>query len=143
MLEIKIKYHVEDLVKLEKIDKGDWIDLRASRDYNLFKGNFELIDLGVSIKIPKGYEAHLVPRSSTLKNFGVIQSNSMGIIDESYSGENDRWMMPVEVKRDTIIKKNDRVCQFRIIEKMPEVTFVEVDNMEDESRGGFGSTGTN
>jgi len=143
MLEIKIKYHVSDMDKITKIELGDWIDLRASRDYNIPKDNFCLVDLGVSIKIPKGYEAHLAPRSSTFKNWGITQVNSVGIIDESYSGETDFWMLPVIAHRDTLIKKNDRICQFRIIEKMPEVTIIEVDTMEGDSRGGFGSTGVN
>lgn len=150
ILELKIKYHVEDLIRIEKIDKGDWIDLRSAYDYDVKEGSFQLIDLGISIKIPEGYEAHLAPRSSTFKKYGFIQTNSVGVIDSSYCGEEDRWMMPVycidgKEKQGTInysvIKKNDRICQFRIIEKMPSLIIKEVDNMEDESRGGFGSTG--
>jgi dUTP pyrophosphatase len=142
-LEIKIKYHVEGLEKIKKIEKGDWIDLRSAYDEEFKTGEFGFIDLGISIKIPKGYEAHLAPRSSTFKNYGILQVNSVGIIDESYSGNEDIVKMPIYATRNTLIKKNDRICQFRIIEKMPEVTIIEVDNMEDESRGGFGSTGVN
>lgn len=143
MLELKIKYHAEGLEKIKKIEKGDWIDLRSAYDEEFKLGEFGFIDLGISIKIPTGYEAHLAPRSSTFKNYGLLQVNSVGIIDESYSGNDDIVKMPVYATRNTVIKKNDRVCQFRIIEKMPELSIVEVNNMEDESRGGFGSTGVN
>lgn len=142
-LEIKIKYHVEGLERVKKIKGGDWLDLRSSQDYELSSNNFYMIDLGVSIKIPEGYEAHLAPRSSTFKNYGIVQSNSFGIIDQNFSGEDDCWMLPVFCLRSSKINKNDRICQFRIIEKMPEVDIIEVDYMEDESRGGFGSTGVN
>lgn len=141
MLDIKIVYHNPNLQYIEKIDKGDWIDLRASKAYHLMPGEFALIDLGVSMKLPEGYEAHIAPRSSTFKNYGIIQTNSVGVIDNSYSGTNDIWMMPVYATRDTYIKVNDRICQFRIIEKMPEVNIVEVNSLDDVNRGGFGSTG--
>ncbi len=152
MLEIKIKYHVEGLEKIAKIEKGDWIDLRSAHDYDIKESEFKLIDLGISMKVPSGYEAHLAPRSSTFKNYGIIQTNSVGVIDESYSGENDRWMLPVLCIKGkdsdcgvkfSHIGKNDRICQFRLVLKNPPITFIEVENMEDESRGGFGSTGTN
>ena len=141
MLDVKIVYHNPNLQHIEKIDKGDWIDLRASKAYHLKAGEFALIDLGVSMKLPDGYEAHIVPRSSTFKNYGIIQTNSMGVIDNSYSGTNDIWMMPVYATRDTYIKLNDRICQFRIFEKMPELNMVEVNSLDDVNRGGFGSTG--
>ena len=140
MKTIKIKYFT-DIEKLEKIDKGDWIDLRSAEDVLLGKNEFKLIPLGIGMKLPEGYEAHLVPRSSTFKNFGIIQTNHMGVIDESYCGENDQWMMPVYATRDTRISKNDRICQFRIVKKQPEVEFVEVEHLEEKNRGGFGSTG--
>ncbi len=142
-LEIKIKYHVKDIDKIEKIEQGDWIDLRSAYDYELKQGESIYIHLGVSIKLPEGYEARLAPRSSTFKNFGITQTNSVGVVDESYCGDFDIWMLPVKAERDTIIKKNDRICQFRIDKKMPKVKIIEVENMEDESRGGFGSTGKN
>lgn len=141
MLDVKIVYHNPNLQHIEKIDKGDWIDLRASKAYHLKAGEFALIDLGVSMKLPDGYEAHVVPRSSTFKNYGIVQANSMGVIDNSYSGTNDVWMMPVYATRDTYIKLNDRICQFRIFEKMPELNMVEVNSLDDVNRGGFGSTG--
>lgn len=141
ILELKIKYHVEDLIKIEKIDKGDWIDLRSAYDYELKAGEFKLIDLGITVKVPEGYEMHILSRSSTYKNWGILQSNGMGILDQSYCGETDLVKMPVYATRDTEIKKNDRICQFRIIEKMPQLIITEVDKMIDNPRDGFGSTG--
>lgn len=142
-MEIQIKYFVDDIEKIEKIEKGDWIDLRSAEDVTLKAGEFKLIKLGVGMILPQGYEAHIVPRSSTFKNFGVIQTNHCGIIDESYCGDNDQWRFPAYALRDTIIKKNDRICQFRIVEKQPEVKFIVVDHLKETDRGGFGSTGTN
>lgn len=168
MEQIKIKYHVKDIPKLKKIDKGDWIDLCAVEDVLINEGAFKLISLGISMKLPEGYEAHIVPRSSTFKNWGIIQTNHMGVVDQAYCGENDVWKFPAYclkgsndgitygvdkqgkldktcplygVKPFSEIKKGDRICQFRIMKKQPEIEFIEVDYMEDESRGGFGSTG--
>lgn len=143
MEKIKIKYHVDGLEKIEKIQVGDWIDLRAAEKVVLLKGQFELISLGVSMKLPEGYEAHVVPRSSTFKKWGILQCNSMGVIDNSYSGDKDVWMFPALATRTTIIEKNDRICQFRIVKNQPEIEFEEVDHLEGKSRGGFGSTGRN
>lgn len=140
-MKLEIKYHYPDMQKIEKINQGDWIDLRAAKNYHLKKGEFALIDLGVSIKLPEGYEAHLAPRSSTFKRYGIIQTNSIGVIDCSYCGDNDIWMMPVYAVRDADISKDDRICQFRIFENQPRVDFVEVESLGEESRGGFGSTG--
>lgn len=140
MERIKIKY-LKDIEKIEKISKGDWIDLRAAEDVELKNGEFKIIPLGVAMEIPKGYEAHLAPRSSTFKKWGIIQTNSIGVIDNSYSGDNDEWGMPVIAMRDTKINKNDRICQFRIVESQPEIEFVEVDTLGNADRGGFGSTG--
>lgn len=141
---IKIVYHTDKIDKLTYIDgKSDWIDLRAAEDVVLSKGDFKLISLGISMKIPDGYEAHIVPRSSTFKNFGIIQTNHCGIIDNSYSGTNDIWMFPALAMRDTEIHVNDRICQFRIVKNQPIIEFDEVDKLEDIDRGGFGSTGTN
>ena len=143
-MNIKIKYHTDDIEKLRYIDgKSDWIDLRAAEDVELKAGDFKLISLGVSMELPKGYEAHIVPRSSTFKTWGIIQTNSMGIVDESYRGDSDIWKMPVYATRDTIIHKNDRICQFRIIEHQPTIEFDEVEHLDGEERGGFGSTGKN
>lgn len=140
-MEIKIKYFDKSLHKIEKIEKGDWIDLRAAETVELDKGEFSLIPLGVAMELPKGYEAHVVPRSSTFKNFGIIQTNSKGIIDECYKGDSDQWFFPAYALRDTLIRKNDRICQFRIVEKMPELVFKEVEHLDNEDRGGHGSTG--
>lgn len=138
---IEILYHNENIDKLEKINHGDWIDLRAAETVEMKEGDFKLISLGVSMKLPTGYEAHIVPRSSTFKNFGVIQTNHCGVVDNSYSGSNDIWKFPAYALRDTVIHENDRICQFRIMKKMPHIYFIEVDKLDDEDRGGFGSTG--
>ena len=140
-MKIIIKYFEKDVIPLEKIAKGDWIDLRAAEDIELKAGSFHLIRLGVGMVLPEGYEAHVAPRSSTFKNFGIIQTNSPGIIDNSYSGDEDEWRMPAYALRDTYIHKNDRICQFRIMEKQPTVEFEEAEHLSDNSRGGFGSTG--
>ena len=142
-LEIMIKYHDKDLGKIEKIPIGDWLDLRSAERVDMWAGEFKKISLGVSMKLPEGYEAHVLPRSSTFKKWGIILVNSMGIIDESYCGNHDIWGFPALAMRNTTIFKGDRICQFRIMPKMPEVQFVEVDDMEADDRGGFGSTGGN
>lgn len=137
---LKIKYHT-DIERVSKVDVGDWIDLRAAEDYELEAGEFKLISLGVSMQIPNGYEAHVVPRSSTFKNFGIIQTNSVGIIDESYCGDNDVWFFPAFAVRDTFIKKGDRICQFRLVPHQPTLNIIEVNELGNEDRGGHGSTG--
>jgi dUTP pyrophosphatase len=142
MEKIKIIYHT-DIPHIEKIDVGDWIDLRAAEDVFIELNTFKLVSLGVSMKLPEGYEAHLVPRSSTFKNFGIIQTNHCGIVDETYCGSNDQWFMPVRADRDTVINVNDRICQFRIMEHQPKVEFCESDLEWNVDRGGHGSTGTN
>ena len=140
--EIRIKYFSDDIDKLDYVDgKSDWIDLRVSERVELKKGEFKLIPLGIAMQLPDGYEAHLVPRSSTFKNWGIIQTNSVGIIDGSYCGDNDMWKMPVYATRDTVIDVNDRVAQFRIVENQPKIRFVETDRLSNADRGGFGSTG--
>ncbi len=142
MPKIRIKYFTDKIEKLKYIDgKSDWIDLRCAEEITLKKGEFKLIPLGVAMQLPAGYEAHVVPRSSTFKNFGVIQTNHCGVIDESYSGDNDQWYMPVLAVRDTQIHVNDRVCQFRIFEHQPVIEFDETDHLDGADRGGFGSTG--
>ena len=137
---IELKYF-SDIEKIKKVDKGDWIDLRSAIDIELKKNEFKLIPLGVGMKLPEGYEAHIVPRSSTYKNFGIIQTNHQAVIDESYSGDNDQWFYPAYALRDTVIHKNDRICQFRIVEKQPEICFKEVNHLSDIDRGGIGSSG--
>lgn len=139
---IKIKYFTDKIDKLTYIDgKSDWIDLRAAEDIVMKKGEFKLIPLGVAMELPKGYEAHVVPRSSTFKNFGIIQTNHQGVIDGSYCGDNDQWFMPAYAVRDTEIHVNDRICQFRIMENQPKIVFDEVEHLLGEDRGGHGSTG--
>ena len=142
MLEVKVKYFT-DIEKIKKIKKGDWIDLRATEDVELKAGEFKLINLGVGMILPDGYEAHIVPRSSTFLKFGIIQANHCGIIDNSYSGDNDQWKFPAIALRNTKIHKNDRICQFRLMKKMEDVTLEEVEHLNERDRGGFGSTGTN
>ena len=139
-MNIKVKYH-SDILPLEMNEKGDWVDLRAAQDMKLWEGCSYRIPLGISVELPEGYEAHVAPRSSTFKNWGIIQTNSVGVIDNSYCGDNDIWMMPVYATRDTYIKKNDRICQFRIVEKQPHLEFETVDHLGNEDRGGFGITG--
>lgn len=141
-MRVKIKYHT-DITPLKPLDQGDWIDLRASEDMTLYPGGHYLIPLGISVELPEGYEAHIAPRSSTFKNWGILQTNSIGIIDNSYSGDNDIWMMSVYATRYAEIKKNDRVCQFRIVKKQPSIDFHEVRHLAGKDRGGFGSTGVN
>lgn len=139
---IRIKYFTDKIEKLDYIDgKSDWIDLRAAEDIDLKQGEWKLVPLGVAMELPKGYEAHVVPRSSTFKNFGIIQTNHQGVIDCSYCGDNDQWYMPVLAMRDTHISINDRICQFRIMKNQPAISFEQVDSLSSPDRGGIGSTG--
>ena len=139
---IKIKYHSDAIDKLTYIDgKSDWIDLRCAEEVEFKAGDFKLINLGVSMKLPEGYEAHVAPRSSTFKNFGLLQANSIGIIDNSYSSDEDIWRWPALAMRDTVVHVNDRICQFRIVKKQPNIEFMEVEHLGGTVRGGFGSTG--
>ena len=143
-MKVNVKYFTDKIDKLCYIDgKSDWIDLRAAEEIKMKAGEWKLIPLGVAIELPEGYEAHVVPRSSTFKNFGVIQTNSMGVIDTTYCGDNDQWFWPALAMRDTEIHVNDRICQFRIMSNQPQLEFVEVDHLDGEDRGGFGSTGRN
>ena len=140
---IRIRYVSDQIEKLTYIEnKSDWIDLRAAEDVVMKQGEFRLISLGVAMELPAGYEAHMVPRSSTFKNFGIIQANSMGIIDGSYCGDNEIWRFPAIAMRDTQIHVGDRICQFRIMKNQPTLVFEEVEHLEGADRGGFGSTGT-
>ena len=139
-MEIKVKYHT-DIIPLEVIDKGDWIDLRVAKDIELKAGQFELIPLGVSMQLPEGYEALVIPRSSTYKTWGVLQTNHVGLIDNSYCGDNDIWHFPALATRDVVIPKNTRICQFRVQKKMTNCTFTTVEHLGNADRNGFGSTG--
>lgn len=139
-MEVKVKYHA-DIHPLEQFANGDWIDLRAAEDVELKAGEHKLISLGVSMKLPYGYEAVVVPRSSTFKHWGIIQTNHMGVIDNSYSGDDDVWKFSAYATRDTLIEKNSRICQFRIQRSMPLVDLVTVDKLDGANRGGFGTSG--
>mgnify|MGYP001137400651 CR=1 FL=1 len=142
MPRIRVKYLNERVQKLSYVDgKSDWIDLRAAEDVVMKAGDFYLIPLGVAMELPKGYEAHVVPRSSTYNNFGIIQTNHMGVIDESYCGDHDQWYFPAYALRDTEIKEGDRICQFRIMEHQPTIQFEEAESLGNKDRGGIGSTG--
>lgn len=141
---VRIKYFTDKIEPLDYIDgKSDWIDLRASEEVVLHKGDFAMIPLGVAMELPEGYEAHVVPRSSTFKNWGIIQTNSMGVIDGSYCGDNDMWKVPMYATRDTVIHINDRIAQFRIVANQPHIHFEETTHLGNTDRGGFGSTGKN
>lgn len=145
MEQIQIRYFKnskgETVKPLEQISKGNAIDLRCNEDIWLDKGAFMLIPLGVGMKLPEGYHAEIYPRSSTFKKWGILQVNSVGIVDDSFAGDEDQWMMPVYATRQIFIEKDSRVCQFQIVKNMPEIEFMEVEHLEDKSRGGFGSTG--
>ena len=142
MKTVEVKYFNTDIKEIKNIEmKSDWYDLRAAESVSIKKGEFTLVPLGVAMKLPRGYEAHVVPRSSTFKNYGIIQTNGVGIIDNSYCGDNDQWFMPVYATRDTSIEFNDRICQFRIVKKQPVIDFNKVFHLIGRNRGGFGSTG--
>lgn len=141
MKTIKIKYFDNEIDKVEKFTQGDLVDLRSAETVELKKGEFHLIPLGVGMKLPDGYKANVYPRSSTYKNFGIIMANSVGQVDNSYSGDSDQWMFPAIALKDTVVHKNDRICQFEIQKIQPDIEFVEVEHLDEESRGGIGSTG--
>ena len=141
MPKIKIHYFSPDAPRLKKTQKGDWIDLYVAQTMALRAGEYALVPLGVSMQLPEGYEAHIVPRSSTFKNYGILQTNSMGVVDGSYRGDNDQWRMPVYATRDVTIEKNARICQFRIVRNQPPLTFTRAEHLDGPDRGGFGSTG--
>ena len=140
-MRIHVKYHNQNIPKLERIAQGDLIDLYAAETVNLKAGESALISLGVSMKLPEGYKANVYPRSSTFKNWGTLQQNSVGQIDNSYSGNDDIWKYPVYATRDTTIYEGDKICQFEIVPVMPLVEIIEVEDLGDKNRGGFGSTG--
>ncbi len=140
-LTIQVRYHA-DIPPLEKLPQGDWIDLRAAEDVMMKAGEFRLISLGVSMKLPRGYEAHVAPRSSTFVKWGILMTNSVGVIDESYCGDGDLWYFSAIALRDTRIEKGDRICQFRLVRKMPDARLETVQFLSGPDRGGIGSTGT-
>jgi dUTP pyrophosphatase len=140
MKTIKIKYF-DDAEPIKQIDKGNWIDLKANETIKYNANEFHMLKLGVAMQLPEGYEANIVPRSSTYKHYGIVQTNSYGVIDESYCGDNDQWRFPFYSLREGVINKGDRVCQFRINEVMGKIEFQVVDHLGNEDRNGFGSTG--
>ncbi len=140
MENIKVKM-LADIEPPAAIEQGDWIDLRAAETILIVKGEFKYIPLGVAIQLPEGYEAIVAPRSSLFKRRGIIMTNSIGIMDESYCGDNDEWKFPAYATRDTLIPKGERICQFRIVKHQPEIKFEMVDTLGNPDRGGYGSTG--
>ena len=137
---INVKYHA-DIYPLKMTTNGDWCDLRAAEDVEFKAGEYKLISLGVSMQLPPGYEALVIPRSSTFKKYGIIQANSIGLIDNSYCGDNDIWQFPALATRDVLVEKNSRICQFRIQKKMDDVKFNTVIALNNTNRKGFGSSG--
>ena len=140
-MRIEILYH-SDIERISARDTGDWLDLRAGERVEFKAGEHKLISLGVSMRLPVGYEAQVAPRSSTFKHWGLLQTNSPGVIDESYAGQDDVWFFSAYATRDTVVEKNDRICQFRLVEKMPFAELQEVEHLPGPSRGGYGSSGT-
>ena len=142
MEEIRIRYLVEDLPELCYFaGKSDWIDLYAAESVTLHAGEYRLIPLGVAIALPAGYEALVAPRSSTFSRYGILQANSIGVMDNSYRGNGDQWCFPAYATRDTEIEKGARICQFRILRNQPELHFIKVEKLDGPDRGGYGSTG--
>lgn len=146
-MKIRIKYF-EGATKLKKISKGNWIDVYASKDIFVPLNERAMVPLGFALELPQGWEGHLAPRSSTFKTWGIIQTNSVGVVDDTYIGDNDQWHMPVyclQAKHDngTWIRTGNKIGQFRIMEVMPEIQFDEVESFGNCDRGGFGTTGTN
>lgn len=137
---IKIRY-LRGVKKIERFNTGDYIDLRAAEDITMKAGEYKAIPLGVAMELPAGFEAMVVPRSSTFKKYGIIMANSIGIIDESFKGDNDEWHFVAYALRDTFIQKNERICQFRIIQHQPMIHLKEVEHLGNADRGGIGSTG--
>lgn len=140
-LKIKVKYFDQEIDKIQKISVGDWIDLRSAETVDIKTGEYKLVRLGVGMILPEGYEAIVTPRSSTPSKFGIVMANSIGVIDNSYSGDEDEWRFPAVAIRDTHIEKGDRICQFRLVKNMDPIEIVEVTKLNSISRGGIGSTG--
>lgn len=141
-MKIQIKYHNKNIPKIKRIEQGDLLDLYAAETVEMKAGDFRLISLGISVKLPWGYKAQVYPRSSTYKNWGITMPNSVGQIDNSYCGDGDLWMFPAKADRDTIIYEGDRICQFEVVPVMQGIEIEEVESLDTPDRGGFGSTGT-
>ena len=139
---IRVMYHNKNLEgTIKQVPDSAWIDLRAAETVEMEPGEFRIISLGISVEIPPGFEAHIAPRSSTFKHFGVLQVNGVGVVESSYCGEDDVWGFPALAMRKTIIHEGDRICQFRIMREMGPLDIETVDSLSNKSRGGFGSTG--
>ena len=148
---IKVKYFSDDTPRLKIEPKGDMIDLYAAEDVMLEYMEEALIPLGVAIEVPIGFRCNLLPRSSTFKKWGIIITNSMGVIDHLYCGDNDEWKLAViclkprhfiDGKKCTLIHKGDKIAQFEVVPIMPKFNLKEVDHLNNKDRGGFGSTGS-
>ena len=156
-MDLRIKYF-DGATELEKITKGNWIDVYANKDVFIPLYGYAMIPLGFALELPKGWEGHLAPRSSTFKTWGIMQTNSVGIVDDTYIGDNDQWHFPaqctmakttekvnIEGNKVTVmgtwIRRGDKIGQFRIMESMPEIDFIKVDSLNNEDRGGFCTTG--
>lgn len=140
MEEIKVRY-LPGAPHIEQVGWGSWIDLYTYEDVTLKAGQREYISMGVAMQLPQGYEAILAPRSSTFKRYGLLQSNSIGVIDSTYNGDDDIWCMPVVATKDIYIPRGTRICQFRIQKEQPKIHFVAVSSLGNENRSGFGSSG--
>jgi len=142
-MKLKVKYlaDIEPISYTGGSEKSNWVDLRSARKMYIRRGESCLVPLGVAIEIPEGYEAIVAPRSSTFKHFGILMNNSIGVIDTAYKGDGDQWHFPAYAVRDTVIDKNERICQFRIIKRMDDVLIESVDTLGNPDRGGIGSTG--
>ena len=139
---IRVKYHSDKIDRLAYVGgKSDWVDLRSAEEVVMKKGESRLVDLGISVQLPEGYEMIIAARSSTFRRYGLIQTNAIGVIDESYCGDDDHLLWSCYATRDTQIHVNDRICQFRIIEHQPHLLFEETQTLGNPSRGGYGSTG--
>ena len=125
------------------VSHGEWVDLYTAEDVEMGPLDFKVISLGVAMELPKGYYAQIVPRSSTCKNYGVIMANSIGIIENSYCGNDDVWAFPAVAIRRTKIPKGTRLCQFQLVKQAEPIEFEEVDDLGNPNRGGIGSTGDN
>ena len=139
-MKIRIKY-LRNIEHISRISNGDWIDLACAERVVMLPGDYRVIPLGVAMELPEGYEAVIVPRSSTFSKYGILQANGMGVIDETYNGDKDEWCFPAFATRRTVINKGDRICQFRLFAHQPDFDIETVDTLGNPDRGGFGSTG--
>ena len=137
---LKVKYHT-DIDPIGQVDGSDWIDLRSAEDVLLQAGQYKRISLGISVELPEGYEAHILPRSSTFEKYGILLVNGAGIVDNSYRGDNDIWQFPAYATRDCFIHRNARICQFRIVKNQENLSIQTVEVLGNADRKGFGHSG--